>query len=440
MNRKQLIVLIVSGAIIGALGLVLYSRQRSSWNNSDTALGQKVIANFPLNDVAQVTIKEAAAEVNLVKIDDRWRVKERWNYPANFTELHQLLTKVWELKTVQPVKVGPSQLARLELIEPSGGGNPNTNTNTSNPSTNSKAGTLIEFKDKNGKEIQELLLGKKYVRESASSSPFGGGDYPVGRYVMASGSGSPKVSLVSETFTEVEAKPDRWLNKDFFKVEKLRSISVTSTNTTNSWKIVREKEGGDLKLADKRESEDLDTSKASGVGFALSSPSFNDVVSPEMKAEDLGLHAPRVAVLETFDNFTYTVKIGNKTPEDNYYLTVGVDANLVRERTPGADEKPEDKEKLDKEFQEKLKKLEDKLKQEKEYAGWTYLVSKWTIDPVLKERHELLAEKKPEQPAEKKDETTKTGDNTNPADKAADPLAPLVPPLVPPPAPNEPPK
>lgn len=382
MNRKQLTILLVSGVIIGAVGLMLYTRQTASWETKGAEMGQKVLPDFAINEVAQVTIKDGQGELNLARLEDRWTVKERWNYPANFGEVSGLLRKLWDLKAVRTLKVGPSQLARLELLPPDSGTN--------------NAGTVLRFKDKSGKELHSLLLGKKEMRTSEADSPFGGGGgMPVGRYIKGAGD---RVLLVGDALADVESKPDRWLSKDFFKVEKLKAVSVTSTNATNSWKLVRDAEGGELKLADKKEGEDLDTSKASGAGFALSSPSFNDVISPESKPEEIGLDKPRVAALETFDGFTYTVRLGNKTADDNYHLRVAVEANIGKERTPGKDEKPEDKEKLDKEFQEKVKKLEEKLKAEKDYEKWTYLVSKWTVDPLLKERHELLAEKKVEPP------------------------------------------
>ncbi len=78
-------------------------------------------------------------------------------------------------------------------------------------------------------------------------------------------------------------------------------------------------------------------------------------------------------------------------------------ADLPKERKPGKDEKTEDKEKLDKEFKEKMSKLDEKLKQEKAFEKWTYLVSKWTVDPLLKERKDLLAEKKEEPKKEEKE-------------------------------------
>ena len=103
-----------------------------------------------------------------------------------------------------------------------------------------------------------------------------------------------------------------------------------------------------------------------------------------------------MAGLETFDGFVYTAKIGGKSGEENHYLQIGVGGSFPKERTPGKDEKPEDKTKLDKEFADNRKKLEDKLKSEKSFEKWTYVVPKYTVDNLLKERKEFLAEKKEE--------------------------------------------
>jgi len=177
--------------------------------------------------------------------------------------------------------------------------------------------------------------------------------------------GESKVWLINDPLTQVEAKPENWLNKDFFKVEKLKSISVTHPGGgTNSWALTRDKEGGDLKLADVKEGENLDNGKASGAGYALSSPSFNDIVV-DPKPDETGLDKPIAAKLETFDGFTYNVKIGKAMKEETYPLQVAVEANISKQREPGKDEKPEDKEKLDKEFKDKQTKLEEKLKNEK---------------------------------------------------------------------------
>ena len=94
------------------------------------------------------------------------------------------------------------------------------------------------------------------------------------------------------------------------------------------------------------------------------------------------------------------VPIWNKTPDDNYYFKMSVNGDFQKERTPVKDEKPEDKAKLDKEFQDKANQLAERLKTEKEFEKWVYVVPRYTVEPMLKERRELLAEKKEEAKAD----------------------------------------
>lgn len=402
MNRKQLTLVVILGLVLGGLGLWVARRDSAAFQTTGPGLGRKVLPDFPLNDIAQLVIRQGTNEVSLVRDQEVWKVKERHNYPANFTEIGGFLRKVWDLKVVQSETIGESQLPRLHLAE-------------AGSSTNLPA--RVEFKDASGKTLATVLFGKPHLRKTAGpASPFGDeGGYPDGRWLLVPGAAGPKqAALVSETFSEIEPKADRWLNKEtFFKVEKLKSIEVAHAEATNSWKVYRETEGGELKLAEPGPEELIDASKASPVGNALSWPSFVDVLGPDVKPEDSGLDQPTVAKLETFDGFRYTVRVGKQTTgEDNYRLQVQVAADLPKERTPGQDEKPEDKERLDKEFKEKLAKQADKLKQEKTLEPWTFLVSKWTIDPLLKTRKDLLTEKKDETKEEAKAPTDSSAEQS----------------------------
>jgi len=211
-------------------------------------------------------------------------VKERQDYPANFGNVGDIIRKASDLKTVQSEQIGPSQLARMELVEPGKG---------------EGSGTLVELKDKDGKVIRSMLLGKKQVKKTEGGSPFGGGDFPVGRWIINSAKPGT-ASLVSETFNEAEAKPETWIDKEFFKIEKIKSVSLTATNATNSWRVSRETESGEWKLADVKPGEVLDTNKVSSFGSLLSFPSFNDVATSSAKPEDTGLDKPAVLKIETF--------------------------------------------------------------------------------------------------------------------------------------------
>jgi len=378
MNSKQLVILLLLVVVVGGAGLLYRQRQSSSWEGSNAAIGKKLLGDLPVNDITHIAMKQGTNALDLVKKDDLWRVQERGDYPANYSEISDFLVKLRDIKVVQSEKVGPSQLPRLALV----------------PGQGTNAALVVDFKGQGDKQIGTLLLGKKHMKKGQSKpSPYGGMEegWPDGRYVKV-GADSETVAVISDALANIEPKPEQWLNKDFFKIEKVRSVAVEAPNPTNSWKLSRETETGEWKLADAKPTEQLDSSKTSGVANQLSSPTFNDVAAG-MKPE--GLEKPTVATVETFDNFSYTLKVGQKTNEI-CTLAISVAANLPKERTPGKDEKPEDKDRLDKEFKEKQKKLEDKLAQEKGFEKWVYLVSSWTVDPVLKERSQLMVEKKDE--------------------------------------------
>ena len=385
MNKKQVILLIVLGLVIGGAGLQVLKQRQSPTH--DAKMGAKLLGtNFDVNAVAALRIQNAVGEVNVVKSGDAWTVKERGNYPANFSTIAEFVRKLAYIKIVKPVQAGPSRLPVLELVTPDKKG----------------LGVLVELKDSAGKSAKTLLLGAKHMREGRGGGmpgmpPGMDSSYPDGRYVMVDGN-ADNIALVSDALQQAEPKAEDWLNKDFVKVEKLKAINVVAAQATNNFKLTRDTETAEWKLADAKGDEKADSGKVSGMSSLMSSPSFNDV-AVGFKFE--GTNQPTAtATLETFDGYTYTAKLANKSGDD-YYLQVTVSADLPKERTAGKDEKAEDKAKLDKEFADKIQKLQDKLKAEKSYEKWTYVVSKWTVDNLLKERKDLLAEKK-EEP--KKDE------------------------------------
>ncbi len=77
MNRKQFIILLVLVAVVGAAGLLVRQRGQESWKSGGAAIGQKLLPNLPVNDIAQITIKTGTNELTLAKRDNLWRVRER---------------------------------------------------------------------------------------------------------------------------------------------------------------------------------------------------------------------------------------------------------------------------------------------------------------------------------------------------------------------------
>jgi hypothetical protein len=376
MNLKQLGILIVAVVLIGGAALLLRTKQSNSWSTGSPEAGKKLLGNFPVNDVAHIAIKDGTNQLNLVKKDDLWRVQERGDYPANFQQISEFLLKARDLKIVQTEEIGPSQLGRMGLAQGQG----------------SNAAVVVDFKGQGDKVIGTLLLGKKHMKKpTGAPSQFEGEDgFPDGRYVQV-GQDSKMVDVISDPLENMEPKPDQWLNKDFFHIEKPKDIAVEMPVATNSWKLTRETETGEWKLANAKKGEELDSSKVSGVSSPFTSASFNDVL-PGTKAELAGTNKPTVVNIQTFDGFDYNITLGPKT-NDDYLTTLSVTGQFPKARSLGKDEKPEERAKLDKEFADAQKKLADKLKQEQGYEHWTYLMPSWVVDPLLKNRGELLAEK-----------------------------------------------
>lgn len=374
MNSKQFINILIVVAVIGAIGFFLKDSREKSWKDSASGGGEKVVGeDFDVNSVAGITIKNSDGELNVAKVGDAWVVKERGGYAAKFTTIVDFVRKFGELKVIQKQPIGASAFARMEVNEPGSG---------------EGAGTLVELKDKDGKALKSLILGKQVMKKAESNSPFGGGDHAVGRWVL-NPADKENILTVSETFSDADTDAGDWLNKDFFAVENLKSIAVTSSTNDHTWTVNREKFDGDWKLAGLKKDEETDSAKMSSIGNPLNSPSFQDVVT-DKKDDELGLDKAVKVAMTTFDGFKYDLQIGSPTDDNDYPVKVAISAELAEKRTPGKDEKDEDKEKLDQEFGEKLTKLKAKLATETGYAKWTYMVSKWTVDAFFKKRSEFI--------------------------------------------------
>ena len=326
MNRKQFLILLVLVAVIGAAGLVVHQRSRQSWQSSSQSIGQKLLPDLPVNDIAQITIKSGTNEINLAKRDQLWRVRERGDYPANFSQIGEMIMKFAGLKIAQTEEIGPSQLGRFELL-PAGAG--------------AGTGTLMEFKDASGKVRNSVLLGKKHLKKPGANSQFGGmGDegWPDGRYVKVGGD-AKTIAVVSDALDSVQPKPESWLNKDFFSIEKPRNIAVQFPEATNSWKLTRASETNDWQLVDAKADEKLDSSKISSVTSPFSSGSFNDVLPVGTKPEFFNPTSTVTMKVETFDGFSYTASIGQKQ-NDDYPVKLSVAASLPADRVAAKDEQP----------------------------------------------------------------------------------------------------
>ena len=371
MNRKQFSILLAVLVILGGLVWTLRKSDESSWTQTANRVGQTLLPNFPINDVANIRIDNGHTEVSLAKQDGQWRVKERGDYPANFTMISDLLLRVQDQKIIQSDAISAEQRPDLYLIEP----------------IKDKASAIaVELQDANAKSIAKLLLGKRYMKKGPT-----GAEVPAGRYVMVADD-EKTAALVGDVLLDAEPKPENWIVKDFVRAEKVKSIAFNADDGSNVWKMQREKDGGDWRLADARPNEKFDTTRGTSAVNAISMISFIDVVASTASI-DTGMSKARTVVAETFDGLTYTFRLGNVSGDDNQYIGVTLSGDVAKERNATADEKPADKARLDKEFKQRLAKLEARLKFEKTLSNWTYLTPKWRLDSLLKDRAGLMMDK-----------------------------------------------
>ena len=70
MNKKQFIILLVLVVALGAWSLKLWRSQSSSWNVGGAGVGQKLLGDFDVNTIAQISIKHGTNELTLAKKND----------------------------------------------------------------------------------------------------------------------------------------------------------------------------------------------------------------------------------------------------------------------------------------------------------------------------------------------------------------------------------
>ncbi|MSU32522.1 MAG: DUF4340 domain-containing protein [Pedosphaera sp.] len=375
MNTKQLALLVAVGVALGGGGIYVRSRHSSSFKESSSQLGGAVLAKLDASTLSGLRITSGTNHLNLLKLGEEWVVAERGNFPANFTSIGEFVRKLIDLKVTQPVQVGPSRLAALELLPP-----------------DKCASVLVELIGSGGKSVHSLLLGKKVSKEGKDDSGMGGGGWPIGRYIMLDGK-TDSIALVNEPLANAEPKAEDWLEKEWFKVEQPIALSLSHAEITNSFALSRTNEFSEWSLTGIQTGEKLDTSKAGAFSTLLSAASFDDVlVNPQPTS--LGLDTPLKASIRTASGWSYEVRVGKVQDGEKYPIQYTVSAEIPSQRQPSKDEKKEDAEKLDKTFNEKLKLQKDKLATEQARSKWTYLVSKWSIDPLFKKRSDLFVDPK----------------------------------------------
>jgi hypothetical protein len=410
MNRKQFLILVLALVVLGGAGMALFWQDIGAYRESGAKIGARLMPQFKLAEVAQMRLQDAKQQTTLVRKETGWVVQERGGYPASFQQISDLMLKLAELKVTQSEPIPATLLARVELNEPRKAGEPaqpqkagdaaappklgdtaqpQKTADAAAPNPGEGTGTLIEFKDAAGKTLERLILGKRILKKDPLNPlPNAVDGVPAGRYVLRPDSKDTVAVVVSDPLNNAEASPGRWLQKDFFKAERIKTLTVTPPGSGAGWKITRNEEWGQWKFA--AGAGDLAASRAVAAVNALNSMSFIDVAL-DIKPQEL--EQPYTIVAETFDNLVYTIKIAKGKSGDDYLVNTSVSGEPPKNRTVEKDEKAEQKERRDKDFVDSRMRLELRLAREKAQSAWTYVVAKKDVEPLLRDRADLIARK-----------------------------------------------
>lgn len=378
--KKILILLAVLAALI--VTAVVYQKQQNATLNSAATSGAKsrdlLLPKLDITEVQKIRVKDDKGEVNIAINDDRKgaAVAERGGYRASLDRVGRVLSELREQKIASKQQVGKGAWAEIK-VQPPG-------------EAQEGVGTLVELLGSGGKVLASLVLGEQLsIAGGVSSTGLSGGNQ---RFVRIPEDGDT-IWVVSNTFYDLEAKPEAWLDKAFIDVQKIQEIAVKMAEAGDSWRVGRKDEAAtDYDLLDAKPGEELDRPKLS-VSSLLSAPTFNDVHAKDKAAELL--KGAITARITTFDGFTYDVQVAKQSKDgaDKYYLSFEVKADIPQTRAAPKDEKEEDKKKADEAFAADKKAREEKLAKEQQFAGWVFEVSEYTVNNLFKKRAEIVRSK-----------------------------------------------
>jgi hypothetical protein len=404
MKQKNLIILLIVAAVLVA-GAWLTSRKNTP--STPATVGKQLMDDVAVDDIASITMCDAdGLTTTLLRTDNGWIVKEKDNYPADYSRLHRAVVALTNVKIERAMDLSDKQKKDMHITEQS---------------------PRITFRDKDNRILKEITLGDMRENSAAASGPYGA--MPTGRFISLDG--GKTVVVVSETFyTFDHPTPKGWLNREVCSVAApdIKTITVSGPDRTPI-KIKRDKDNK-LTLDGIKDDEELTTGGLSAVENALSYMNFDDIVNSGT-TNKLGFDKAVTYEALTKDGLLYTVKLGAKANNgQGRYARISVayveqpDAKAADSKDKKDDKAAQDKsDKSDKiaAAKQKAKELNDK------FSKWTFVIPSYKADGMTKKRADLVKAKDTKPDAKKTPVNNVTEKETAPPATVAKPVAPKAP-------------
>ncbi len=403
--KPQHLFFLALATLFTILAAWLFTQERQPGQVGESRLGEPLIANFAMNDVAVIRLSSSQDRLTVRRTADRWTIEQKDGYPSSYNKVSAFLQQVWSSTIAQNVTAGASFYPRLGLVRPGTDG-----------ASIEQVGTLVEFLDEEGRELAWLLLGRE-VASGAAAEPMMMSPASQARHVLTNASGE-QVLVVNDAFDA--ARPDalEWLDASLFSLRNIVSIAVRGADE-QGWTVERADGSSDFRLTDQAEDESLDTSKASQLRSFLSFVSFSDVAAA--RDDEWQPNYDVVLVLENGLQVELELVVPEPANEEGEESSIDVSLADVRVRVSeirmpeaptqsqesdgdqaadddtvdGTEEtesaEPSEDEQAAAQAQQVYEQALKEGEALKERQGWVFSVSRGTFEVLLQEREDLIA-------------------------------------------------
>ena len=394
MSRLQLLILWILALGAGFYYFNSKDVPDSISNKTELEVGSQIVPSDLIETVDSLTVISGDDKASLKKLDGRWVVSEKGDFPANYDSINQIIGALREAKVAQSVVATDEYYDRFNL-------DPATEEDGEQPDT-----ILLE---KDGKESSTIFLGK--TREST-----GGSGGRAGRFVRLSNDESG-VYVVQENFSFLNASPDNWINKSLTLLkEGVVKMEVTAPNDESfkSWTVSRESVRDDFIVEGLGEKEETKSSETAALKNLLAGATFTELITSDDYKKRANEKAARQlkATDSTGTTFSITVTPEKKTEEKeekkedgsnptpapavDYFVSIEILNGPTKPEPIAADASVQEKAV----YAERVNNLADVStgvnRMRKTYEGRYFLVSEATIGSLNKNRGELIQPKEEE--------------------------------------------
>ncbi|MEW6671163.1 MAG: DUF4340 domain-containing protein [Thermodesulfobacteriota bacterium] len=366
MKLKTFAILLIICCIL--LAAVLLTTRQKKTTETAANMGAKLFTGLSAGDIAAITISGPEGAARLKRTPNGWIVENRFDYPADFSKVAELVKKLSDAKVGRTFPASPEIQARLSLFPPEKPELPAD-----------QKGTLVLLTDKDNKTQAELIIGKP--REESA----GAGDGTC--YVLRPSQN--RVYLIDQNFRFLETKPAGWLNKKPIDLNPKRIQKVVGFDTRRNrlfYILERPAQDREPVLTDLPAGRKMAKFKADQVFEALASFTVEDVADHGRQSADARFSgAPRFEY-HLYDGTVYSVFPGAalKDDPDKHYFRAAVSFQFPPGKVDPAQEESRAK------LAEEAQKLNEKI------SPWTFVISKWVYESFITDPKTFIekAEKK----------------------------------------------